>query len=184
MQDTLPVLFVAVPCILSGVLQMPASAWLFTWGHQNFLTGTSIVAAIANLILSVILVQHFGIVGVALGTFIPQLIQHQFGLIRKTCQELHISFLQYMRAVHGAILIPLVASILWVQGWHPIIDNFIKPLVPISLISFSAALLGSALWFRLTATPAEYGLLKRTVTEKLLQPIQYKFRQPIHVDNA
>lgn len=183
-ENTLPVLMIAVPCILSGILQMPASAWLFTWGHQNFLTSTSILAAIANLILSIILVQHFGIVGVALGTFIPQLIQHQLGLIRKTCQELNISLTQYIREVHIGIVIPLLAAILWVQCWHPIIDRFSIHLLPIGLIAFSAILIGSLLWFRLTATTLEQDLLKRVFMVKLLQPIQGKFKQPINLDNA
>jgi O-antigen/teichoic acid export membrane protein len=184
MQETLPVLVVAVPCILSGVLQMPASAWLFTWGHQRFLTGTSVLAALANLVLSLILVQHFGIVGVALGTFIPQLLQHQFGLIRKTCRELQISTMQYIRAVHFAILGPMLVLILWVQGWHPIIDRFSIHMLPIGLISLSAALISSAIWFRLTATRLEHDLCKHILIVKVLQPIQTRLHLPLNLDNA
>jgi O-antigen/teichoic acid export membrane protein len=39
--ETMPILMVAVPCLLSGVLQMPANAWLFTWGYHKFLTISS-----------------------------------------------------------------------------------------------------------------------------------------------
>jgi O-antigen/teichoic acid export membrane protein len=183
-ESTLPVLMIAVPCVLSGVLQMPASAWLFTWGYQNFLTSTSILASIANLVLSLILVRHFGIMGVALGTLIPQLIQHQFGLIRRTCRELKISLTQYIRDVHIAIIIPLFASILWVQCWRPIIDRCSIHLIPIGLIALSALVIGSLLWFRLSATTFEHDLLRRLFMVKLLQPIQGKFKQPINLDNA
>jgi O-antigen/teichoic acid export membrane protein len=180
-EDTIPVLIIAIPCILSGVLQMPANAWLFTWGHQSYLTGTSIIAALANLALSIILVQHFG---VALGTFIPQFIQHQFCLIRKTCAQLQISFLQYMRAVHTCLLLPLIVSLLWVKCWHPVIHHFSIPLVPIAFISLGAVLIGSGLWFWRTASPVENQLFRQVFVVKLLQPIQYKFKQQFNTDNA
>lgn len=165
-EQTLPILAVAVPCVLSGVLQMPANAFLFTSGQQKFLSVTSILAALANVVLSILLVQHYGIVGVALGTLIPQLIQHQWGLIGKTCQTLRISFLEYLRAVYGAILLPLATSFLWVQLWRFLLPNSWLTLWSIALIALSAALLGGILWFKTTALPAERAILQAMLSAR------------------
>jgi O-antigen/teichoic acid export membrane protein len=173
---TLPVLAVALPCVLSGVLQMPANAWLFTWGHQRFVTVTSLIAACANLALSIILVQHWGIVGVAVGTLLPQLVQHQVGLIGKTCQELKISALDYIRPVHLKAFWPLLASAAWVMLWRPLLPQtnlmFHSILPGIGMIAMTSALIGAGLWFRLSATPQEMGLVKKLLMVKLLLPIK------------
>lgn len=183
-EQTLPILALAIPCILSGALQMPANAWLFSWGHQRYLTTSSILAAVSNLILSLILVQYFGLLGVALGTLIPQLIQHQASLIFKTCQELHISFLQYFKAVHGAIFVPLLVSLLWVQALRPFLSVTPFKLLPIGVISAAAFLIGSFLWFRLTATPIEMQLFKEIYQLKIRQPIQRLLKKDLSVDKT
>lgn len=182
--QTLPILAAAVPCVLSGVLQMPANAFLFTSGQQRFLSVTSILAALANLILSVSLVQAFGILGVAIGTLIPQLVQHQWGLIGKTCRILNVSLLQYLKAVYGAIFIPLMTSFLWVQAWRFMLPVNLLNLVSIALISISAMLLGGLLWFKLTATDTERHLLSVTLSSRL--PKLFRKSQPsaLTVDNA
>ena len=163
MKETLPILDVALPCTLSAVLQMPANAWLFTWGHQRFVTVTSLVAAMANLCLSIILVQHLGIVGVALGTLIPQLIQHQWGLIGKTCQSLGIGALEYLRAVHMSTVWPLLIALGWILLWRPIVPLsqpvFHTILPAIGMIACSAAFIGAAVWFRFNATADDLKML-------------------------
>jgi len=175
-QNTLPVLAVALPCVWSGVLQMPANAWLFTWGHQRFVSVTSFSAALVNLALSVILVQHWGIVGVAIGTLVPQLIQHQLGLIRKSCQELGIGTLEYIGAVHGKAIVPLLATGLFILLCRPILPHALFLLPTIGIIAMIAGLLGAFLWFQFSATSQEkemlYPLLKKVLPFKLSLPIQ------------
>ncbi|WP_373531581.1 lipopolysaccharide biosynthesis protein [Vampirovibrio sp.] len=163
--QTLPILAVAVPCVLSGVLQMPANALLFTWGRQRFLSITSLLAAGANLGLSLILVHYLGILGVALGTLLPQLIQHQWGLVGQSCRTLNISWGQYLKAVHGAIILPVSVSFLWVQLWRMGLGTAAAGLFPISLIALGAVLLGSFLWFRFSATAIERDLLNALVAQ-------------------
>ncbi len=176
MEQTLPVLMLAVPITLSGVLQMPATVWLFSWGHERYLTVTSMATALANLILSVILVQFFGLVGVALGTLIPQLIQHQGFLIRKASRELGISLRQYLGDVYAGLLLPLGVSVLWVQLWKPLLTeapgSAYGTLIGIGLIAVTVLLMGGALWFWLTATPME----REIVTVKFLQPLRLKLK--------
>lgn len=166
-EQTWPVLLTAIPCLLSGVLQMPANALLFTWGHRKFLTVTSLIAAISNVVLSLILVQSMGVVGVALGTLIPQLIQHQAGLVRRTCVELGISAPTYLKQVHGALIIPLVVSYIWIQLFAPWVHSLAHAerwiLFPILCACGGAFFLGLSVWFAQTASPQERALFDKYV---------------------
>lgn len=172
MEQTLPVLAVAVPIILSSVLQMPASNWLFSWGHQKMLTVSSLLTAFSNLVISVLLVQHLGIVGVALGTLIPQVIQHQAVLIVKTCRELKIGLREYLANVHLSVVLPLLAAFAWVQLWRPLTAYSDIPLLGIGIVAASALLLAGSLWFWRTATPLE----REIFVVKLLQPAKLKLK--------
>lgn len=170
--QTLPVLLAAIPCMLSGVLQMTANAWLFTWGHRNYLTVTSLLAAVGNVALSLILVQWLGILGVALGTMVPQLIQHQAGLIRHSCRELGITAGQYLKEVYVSTLIPLLSAFVWIQLFAPWVHGLAHAdrliLLPIAIASGGAVLLGLAIWFLRTASREERALLN----EHILSPLQ------------
>lgn len=166
-QETLMVLLVAIPTILSGVLQMPANAWLFTSGHQRYLTTTSVLAALANLTLSLILVKPLGIVGVALGTLIPQLLQHQFGLVKTTCNKLNIPVLHYVKQVHVAVLLPVVVCMVWVALWHPVVQYVSFKLFSIALVSATGVMISLTLWFRLTSSQLENDWLKQLLLRKV-----------------
>ena len=149
----LPVLALMIPCALSGVLQLPANSWLFTWGHQAYLTRSSLMAAMANLTLSLLLTPVLGLIGVALGTLIPQVIQHQMGLIRTTCRHLRISAITYLREVHGRALLPLCAA-----GLTMILARALMPvsatpwmLLPLlGMAGLAAVLVGFGVRFALT----------------------------------
>lgn len=172
--QTFPILALAVPCVLSGILQMPANAFLFTWGQHRFLSITSILAALANLSLSFILVQHWGIVGVTLGTLIPQLLQHQWGLIGRSCRTLEISAAHYLKSVYGAILLPLFVSFSWVQLCRFLLSQESVPnqavqLLTIALIAFSALCIGGWLWLRRNTTSPEKLVLHAFIAQKIFK---------------
>jgi O-antigen/teichoic acid export membrane protein len=114
-EPTWPVLAMAVVIYWSGALQLPASYYLFSTGDQRFLSTTSIIAALANVVISIALVPHYGLTGVALGTLIPNLLQHQFGLIWRSCQRLEISFTEYVKTVHTPVVMPLSVAAFWVM---------------------------------------------------------------------
>jgi len=152
---TIPVLWVAVPSIWSGIMQMPAGYYLFSSGQQRFLSVTSIIAAFSNLALSLILIHPLGMVGVALGTLIPQLIQHQAGLIRKSCQELNIGFWEYLQAAWAKPLLPLLGVALWWAATHCVIGGNAFHLFGFILAAGIALCLMLVLWVRFSVTPAE-----------------------------
>ncbi|MEM0952142.1 MAG: polysaccharide biosynthesis C-terminal domain-containing protein [Cyanobacteria bacterium P01_H01_bin.74] len=170
-EQTYMLLAIAIPTVFSGVSQMPANAWLFTWGFQRYLTVSSLVAAGANLIISLALVIPLGIVGVALGTLIPQLIQHQFSLIATVCRKLQISLGDYLKSVYGAILLPMAVCYLWAQLWHPHIVASQYPLAMITLVSAIGFFLALLTWLKLTVTPDEMTQIKRFWRKRAVQPV-------------
>ena len=69
----------------------------------------------ANLVLSILLVRHFGIVGVALGTAIPLLCLSLFFLPYYHCRLLGVRLRDFVRHAYGpalALCVPLVAALL------------------------------------------------------------------------
>jgi hypothetical protein len=175
---TLPVLAVAVPIFISGALQLPASYHLYASGHARYLTISSLAAALCNVALSLALVQQpgpwGGIVGVALGTLIPQLIQHQATLIPKACQLLGVDARTYIGQVYRPVLISLLPTLGLLQAalWL----GLAQPLAawPVA-IRFSCigglALLGGLLavvcWWVGAASAPDRQLILSFFTEKL-----------------
>jgi O-antigen/teichoic acid export membrane protein len=84
-------------------------------GKHRTLAGVFLVEGGINVILSIWLLGHFGIVGVALGTAIPLTCTSLFFLPRHICRELDIPLSTFLRQ---AYLLPLslcvpLAGILW-----------------------------------------------------------------------
>lgn len=159
-KPTLPILAVAVPTIWSSALQIPATYYLYTSGRQRFLTISSLITALCNLSLSLILVQPLGLVGVALGTLIPQFLQHQASLIRQACLDLQVSFWQYVRSVHLSVLVPLLFAVFFIRLLEPLHrwgDGSFAAMIGVASVTFC---LSSAFWFILTATEQEKQLLR------------------------
>jgi hypothetical protein len=80
-----------------------------------------LAAGLLNVVLSLLLARPWGLVGVAIGTAIPNVL---FAMVVVTlaCRELHITVPQYLRyvvprAALGAL--PVVALLLWFKlGWQ------------------------------------------------------------------
>ncbi len=102
--------------------------------------------AVANIIISVILVKPLGIVGIALGTAIPNAI---FGvyLIYKSCKLLQVSVVDYLKYVYLKALIaavPVLLFLLWIrQTFHP--ENILELIVT----GVSSVVVLGLLWFAL-----------------------------------
>lgn len=71
---------------------------------------------LGNLLLSVVLIQFWGVIGVAVGTLIPQVLIVAGALTISTCRILNIPVLDYYLSVYAR---PLVASIpFWGACWY------------------------------------------------------------------
>jgi O-antigen/teichoic acid export membrane protein len=174
---SLPVLYVAMGIFWSGALQLPASYFLYSSGHHRFLTITSVTTALCNLGLSILLVKPLGIVGVALGTLIPNVIQHQMFLIPKVRQVLAIPLNEYAREVHWTVGLPiLVASVLvlvLITGWTQWLGPTLPLMTAFALLAghtVLGGLIALVTWVYITATESD----KATVLHMLKNPRQIK----------
>jgi O-antigen/teichoic acid export membrane protein len=101
----LPARGVALPILLGlGKARLPTISFL--------------IAGVVNLLLSAALARPFGLIGVAIGTAIPNV---AFGLliIAVTCRELKLSVLDYTRYVvpRAAIgAMPVLALLMWIKA--------------------------------------------------------------------
>jgi O-antigen/teichoic acid export membrane protein len=166
LNESMPVLWVAIGIFWSGALQLPASYYLYSSGHHRFLTYTSITTALCNLALSLALVKPMGIVGVALGTLIPNVIQHQLFLIPKVRQVLNISVGEYARNIHWAVGLPLLSAGLFTWGtlsWcHTLWPQPVSLPVALGILGVNTligGLLALIIWAGVTAADTDKALI-------------------------
>lgn len=104
---------------------------IFGAGHARAPALIYLAEAVANVILSLILIRPLGILGVALGTTIPIVVIELGLLLPYAARRLHFEFHTMLRAVVGPQLLPLMALAtycFWVEtnfdisrGWEKLI---------------------------------------------------------------
>jgi len=111
------------------ILIIPSTIWLaqaasgrILWGMSKHGTWAvvSITEGVCNLVLSIALVRHYGIIGDALGTAIPLTCSMVFFMPRHLCRQLGIRLQTYLREAYVLPLIvsaPLVVVLLLMRHW-------------------------------------------------------------------
>ncbi|HOW36383.1 MAG TPA: oligosaccharide flippase family protein [Candidatus Omnitrophota bacterium] len=107
--DAYSVLVVLVPASLFALMQLPSGSLLLAISKHKFMAVASVLEGIFNLLLSIIFVQKYGIVGVAMGTAIPMLVTRLLIQPVYVCKVLKISKKYYyinilMRCIAVAVL--------------------------------------------------------------------------------
>jgi O-antigen/teichoic acid export membrane protein len=115
--DAYPCLVMLVLGILSFLWQTPAHSYLYATSKHKFLAVINLIEGISNLCLSLILVQYYGILGVALGTFFSLSISKMVVFPIYFARISSISYIEYMKNLLSYILkccvslaIPLVIT--------------------------------------------------------------------------
>jgi O-antigen/teichoic acid export membrane protein len=184
-KDTYPILWIALPIFWSGALQLPASYYLYSSGREKYLTISSVITAVVNVVLSISLVKPYGLVGVALGTLIPQLIQHQLSLVTTARKGLGVGLWDYIQAVHIRVLIPLAVaflfmqvsagSVLWVgQQAMPLVGDSLAHWLMLGVVGWLVMLgLGLAgwVWHQFMAPPEDKEVVAKA-QQKVLRLLQ------------
>lgn len=111
---------------------LTAYALLKGGGHHQFAASSSVVVALTNLGLSILLVRHLGLVGVALGTLIPVSISSIFVLVPKACRRADLPL--------GA----LVRHAVWPAIWPALPMALVVLAVRTALTGIPAILTGAA----------------------------------------
>ena len=119
-----PLLIILVVPIIFALMQGPS--WQVMYGiskHKIFAILDS-VEAVANLILSLILVRKFGIMGVALGTAIPMIIIKLFVQPLFVCRAMKLNVFKY----YFSVLFPVgLRSTIFLGIFWFLIREFISP---------------------------------------------------------
>jgi O-antigen/teichoic acid export membrane protein len=110
-----PVLVALSATIAFGVGQLVAAKVIYGMGNLRFFSVVVVTEAVANLVLSILLVKRFGILGVALGTVLPNIISSVIVCL-SVCRMLEIRLRVYFTAVwFKPVLLGCLLGLLW-QG--------------------------------------------------------------------
>jgi O-antigen/teichoic acid export membrane protein len=133
--------------------QATSTRILFGTSWHRPLAAVAMMEAAANIILSIVLVRHFGIIGDAVGTAIPLLCTCLFFLPRHLCRKLQVPMLTFLRESYLFPLlfcIPMVLALLLMQRLF-YAHNYGQLLVQV--LVGSAVYGAGVLWFFLKHEP-------------------------------
>lgn len=112
---------------LFDVIQSPGNGMLFGLSKHKYYTVTNSIEGVANLVLSLVLVRHYGIYGVAVGTAVPMLIMKVLVQPVYTCRVIGLR----CRDFYVALLLPVIISsslvlgVLWLSLRRFIIPDYL-----------------------------------------------------------
>jgi O-antigen/teichoic acid export membrane protein len=92
------------------VAQQPLGSLLMGTGHHRLVAAACVVESVANLALSIVLVQRYGLVGVAIGTMVPVLATNLLWLLPAGCRSLGLPYGRFLADVTRPAVIPLAVT--------------------------------------------------------------------------
>ncbi len=164
--DAYPCLVVLVSCLILSFWQSPSIALLYGTSKHRFLAVITIVEGLINLGLSMLLVQYYGILGVAIGTAIPLFIHKAFIQPVYVCRVCSLSLGDYLKNLGHAVFGAFAALVLP----YLLAGYFSRPeyLRLFSLASCSFVLYAVPTWF-LVFHSEERSMIKRMLGGPFLQ---------------
>jgi O-antigen/teichoic acid export membrane protein len=153
-----PLLRILLVAVLFTSVQLNAANVLGMTGHHRFVAFSMAASALVNLILSILLIQHWGLTGVAIATLVAAFAVETLIIVPRACSENGVSL---GRFVAGALLPALPALIpalgsayLLDQLW--LSDSFLRVFAQ----GGASALVFFAVFYWTGARPEERRLLK------------------------
>lgn len=120
----LPLLVLAIASVTAGSSRMCITILMASAKH-GYYAKINIWEGVANLILSIILIQYYGILGVALGTTIPTIINKLYLLPKYTCKELNLNLIAYYKLIGKHLMISVTIYLIAYNIYQNIvISNF------------------------------------------------------------
>jgi O-antigen/teichoic acid export membrane protein len=102
--DAYPVLVILVIGVICEIIINPSNNVLYAMALHQSIAVVGIIEGLSNLGLSLLLISHYGIIGVALGAAIPQIISRIFVLPAIVCKSLELPVIKYYRNMATTIL--------------------------------------------------------------------------------
>ncbi|MEE4316049.1 MAG: MATE family efflux transporter [Erythrobacter sp.] len=124
----IPVLKLLLGAILSTALQLNAANVLAMTGHHRFIAIAMAGSAVLNLVLSLILIQTWGLNGVALATLIAAFTVEVLVIIPRACWARGISLWRFFSRALWPVLPPLLPALGVAWGldlWQPSSEGFL-----------------------------------------------------------
>jgi O-antigen/teichoic acid export membrane protein len=129
-EDAYIPLVVLVSGFVVALWQNPSIAILYSFAKHKYYAVFNTFEALANLGLSVWLVHRYGIVGVALGTFIPMFLMKAIVQPLYVCAVTGFSFADYLRTggktllrIAAALVVPTILAVRYAQPSYPILAS-------------------------------------------------------------
>jgi O-antigen/teichoic acid export membrane protein len=159
----------AYPCLVLLVLGSVFTLWqtssvnlLYGISKNKYYAILNSIEGAGNLFLSLVLVRYWGIIGVAVGTFIPMVIIRLFILPLYVCRIISIPFVEYVRITARtvgmnclALAIPLLISLFFATSNYWV-------LATIGLVSFCI--------YSVTIWILEFDLKEKFLIQKAIMP--------------
>jgi O-antigen/teichoic acid export membrane protein len=163
--DAYPVLVVMALSYHLNVFQGPMVGLLYAVSKHKFYAYLNLAEGSINLILSLVLVRHFGMIGVALGTLIPMLVTKLWIQPLYVCHVAGIEFLEYLRKsvrtlglISVSLVIPTILTIKLVRPDYKILI----------LIGFVSAICYALPIWWLVLTEGESRILREGIIPRLV----------------
>jgi len=93
--DAYPVLVVLIIAMIIEAIHNPSNNVLYAIAKHRYIATVGTFEGIINFILSLVLIQYYGILGVAIGTAIPLIVSRLFLLPLYTCRCIGLPITQY-----------------------------------------------------------------------------------------
>ncbi|MFT5756256.1 MAG: O-antigen/teichoic acid export membrane protein [Alteromonadaceae bacterium] len=99
--------------LMFGISQHPSIMILYTLGKHKYYAIQNLLEALVNVALGLVLIQWFGIPGVALGVVLPMLVTKVWLLPKYVCKQLETSFRSYFSAMLKVYFFVISYSSFW-----------------------------------------------------------------------
>lgn len=140
-QKSRPILFLFTISHFFVLPQLISQSILMGMTRHQIVAYGNLVVSFVNLTLSILLVQKYGMVGVAIGTTIPQMILSGLIVPYQTCKIIETSPFHFFQMTYGKVAIPIIILL----GSLIMLGNFIKPTS--FLLIFSEAIACALVYF-------------------------------------
>ncbi|MHB1131382.1 MAG: lipopolysaccharide biosynthesis protein [Chloroflexota bacterium] len=163
--ESAPLVAILTAAYLVDVSQMPASSVLQGAGRHRPLAIISVLAAVANLALSIVLVQRIGLVGVALGTLIPSAVVGLGLALPYAMRTLKVG----LGEVLGRIWLPALLPAAPLVGMHLGLQQVLPPtsLLAFVVVGGAGALVYGVTYLAFGATKDERRIYRDVLTQGL-----------------
>jgi O-antigen/teichoic acid export membrane protein len=158
--DAYPVLVALTLGLTFFLWQTVSISLLYGTSRHKFLAMFNSIEAVANLVLSLLLVRRYGMVGVAVGTTIPITINTLLVIPVYVCRVSSIDYFEYVRRMVKTVAIASASLVLpTLLSWKFVVPDY-KSLVMVGIVS--AILYVLPLWL-FEFTPTETRVLQQAI---------------------